>query len=226
MAIIKKNLTGIFTKKRTVEDAKILVTGARTTLDEDYNRLKDNVLYLGVSGKKVLQIESTISGEGKTSVVCNLAVSLSHNDKKVLVVDLDFRAPGVSKVFGVKEENGLGDCVLGELSLDTAIKSTSYGVDVITMGREIYNSSYVLNSQKTKEIIEKLKEKYDFILLDCPPVLLHSDYMHIANFSDGILYVVAAGFVKKTAVRESLSLMEKLSCPVLGAVMTCVADKN
>ena len=52
MAIIKKNLTGIFTKKRTVEDAKILVTGARTPLDEDYNRLKDNVLYFGVSGKR------------------------------------------------------------------------------------------------------------------------------------------------------------------------------
>ncbi|MBR2384211.1 MAG: CpsD/CapB family tyrosine-protein kinase [Clostridia bacterium] len=222
MAKIKR-LTGLFKKKRPTADAKILITkGGRTNLDESYNRLKDNVLHFGALGNKVIQVESSIAGEGTTTIASNLAVSLAFNSKKVLVLDLDFRRPGISKVFGVEEALGFGDYVLEDAPLESVIKHTEYGVDVVTRGRTIYNSSYVLNSEKMKKFIEELKEKYDFILLDCPPVLLTSDYMHIANYSDGILYTVSANFVKRSAVRESLTLLEKLDVPVLGSVMTCV----
>lgn len=221
-----KNLIGWLKGNKQRDEARIVITGGRTSIDESYNRLKDNILYFGAEGKKIIQVESTISGEGKTSVVCNLAVSLSYNHKKVLVIDLDFRDPGIEKVFGIKEKTGLSDCILDGINLEEIITTTDLGVDVITVGREIHNSSYVLDSKKFAEIIANLKEKYDFILLDCPPVLLASDYLHIAKFSDGILYVVSANFVKKTAVRESLGLLSKLNVPVLGGVMTSVAKSG
>lgn len=215
-----KKLTGFFKKKRPNVPAKIMVTkGGRTTLDESYNRLKDNILYFGTSGKKVIQVEATISGEGKTTLVCNLGASLAFNDKKVVVIDLDFRNAGVSKVFGVEEAVGVGDYVLEEVSLDSIIKHTDCGVDVITRGRVVYNSSFVLDSDKMVELIDELRKKYDYILLDCPPVLLMSDYMHIAQFSDGILYTVSASFVNRAAVRESLTLLSKIDVPILGSVM-------
>lgn len=215
-----KKLTGFFKKKRPNIPARIMITkGGRTSLDESYNRLKDNILYFGASGKRVIQVESTIPGEGKTTMVCNLGVSLAFNDKKVVVIDLDFRSAGVSNAFGVDETIGVGDYVLDGASLDSIIKHTEYGVDVITRGRVVYNSSFVLDSNKMLELIDELKKDYDFILLDCPPVLLMSDYMHIAKFSDGILYAVSANFVKRSAVRESLTLLSKLEVPVLGSVM-------
>ena len=219
MAQNKKNLIGWLKRKRPVGEPKIVITGGRTSVDESYNRLKDNILYFGISGKKVIQVEATISGEGKTTLVCNLGASLAFNDKKVVVIDLDFRNAGVSKVFGVDEAIGVGDYVLEGASLDSIIKHTDCGVDVITRGRVVYNSSFVLDSNKMVELIDELRKKYDFILLDCPPVLLMSDYMHVAQFSDGILYTVSANFVKRSAVRESLTLLSKIDVPILGSVM-------
>ena len=226
MACMKK-FTSMFKKKRPVDTAKILITkGGRTSLDESYNRLKDNVLHFGNNGKKVIQVEASVSGEGKTTLVSNLGVSLAFNGKKVVVIDLDFRNPGISKVFGVTEDVGVGDYVLEDASLDSVVKHTEYGVDVITRGRTIYNSSYVLDSNKMGELMNELKEKYDFIILDCPPVLLMSDYMHIAKYSDGILYAVSANYVKRTAVRESLILLRKLDVPFIGSVMIGVNPKD
>ena len=226
MACTKK-FTNIFKRKKAVSDAKIIITkGGMTSLDESFNRLKDNILHFGAKGNKVVQVEASISGEGKTTLVSNLAVSLAYNGKKVVVIDFDFRNPCISKVFGVNEECGVGDYVLEDVPADSVIKHSEYGVDVITRGKVVYNSSYVLDSKKTEELIEVLKEKYDFILLDCPPVLLMSDYMHIAKYSDGILYTVSANNVKRTAVRESLILLSKLDVPFIGSVMTGVNPKE
>ena len=226
MAQNKKNLIGWLKRKRPEGEPKIIITGGRTPIDESYNRLKDNILHFGASSKKVLQVESTIAGEGKTTVVCNLAASLALNGKKVVVVDLDFRNPAVAKAFKVSEACGIGDYVLDGVKLDDIVKTSEYGVDVITRGREFYNSSLVLDSKKMQELIDSLKEKYDFILLDCPPVLMMTDYMHIAKYSDGILYTVSARFVKKSAVRDSLSLISRLDVPIIGSVMTCVASED
>ena len=222
-----KNLTGFLKKKRPNVPARIMVTkGGRTSLDENYNRLKDNILYFGLSGKKVIQVEATIEGEGKTTLVSNLGVSLAFNDKKVVVLDLDFRNPGISKVFGLDEALGVSDYVIEDSPLESIIKHTEYNVDVITRGRVVYNSSVVLNSDKMKNLIEELKNRYDFILLDCPPVLLMSDYMHISEYADGILYTVAANFVKKYAVKESIALLSKLDIPFIGCVMTGVNQND
>jgi capsular exopolysaccharide synthesis family protein len=226
MAHSKKNLIGWLKKKRPVDDPRIVITGGRTSVDESYNRLKDNILHFGSLNKKVLQVESTIVGEGKTTVVCNLGASLALNGKKVIVVDLDFRNPAVGKAFNVSEACGIGDYVLDGVKLDDIVKTSEYGVDVITRGREFYNSSLVLDSKKMQELIDVLKEKYDFVLLDCPPVLMMTDYMHIAKYSDGILYTVSARFVKKSAVRDSLSLISRLDVPIIGSVMTCVASED
>lgn len=222
-----KNFIGMFKKSIPPYEYKITVEqGGRKTLDESFNRLKDNLLYIGAQGVKVIQVEASIPGEGKTMMVCNLGASLAFNHKKVVIIDLDFRRPRVSKVFAINEENGIGDYIVGEKSEQEIIKKTEWGVDVITRGKEIHNSSLVLDSDKMKEFIKKLKQEYDFILLDCPPVLLMSDYLHIASFSDGILLTVAANFTKRTAVKDSVALLKKLDKRIIGVAMTMVAPEN
>lgn len=195
---------------------------------DDYNRLKDNVLYLNVDGKnKVIQIESSVMAEGKTTVVCNLAVSLGLTNKKVIVVDCDFNRPRIHRLFSLSKDNGIAEYFLNNLSKESIIKKTEYkNVDVITRGAKIYNSSLVLISDKFKNLIKELREEYDYVFLDCAPVLQISDYIHISKISDGVLFMVAYGKTTKAQVSEAIKELKKNGANILGSVFTMYDRKK
>ncbi len=189
---------------------------------EDYNRLKDNVLYLNADGKnKVIQIESSVMAEGKTTVVCNLAVGLGLTNKKVIVVDLDFRRPRVHRLFSLARDVGMAEYFLGDATKEEIIKKTKYqNVDVITRGGQVYNSSLLLVSDKFKNFIAELREEYDYVFLDCAPVLQVSDFIHISKVSDGVLFMVAYGTTTKVQVTEAVKELRKNGANILGTVLT------
>ena len=189
---------------------------------EDYNRLKDNMLYLNADGKnKVIQIESSVMAEGKTTVVCNLAVGLGLTNKKVVVVDLDFRRPRVHRLFSLERDVGIAEFFLGDATKEQIIKKTSYeNVDVITRGGQVYNSSLLLVSDKFKNFIAELRETYDYVFLDCAPVLQVSDFIHIAKVSDGVLFMVAYANTTKVQVVEAVKELKKNGANLLGTVLT------
>ena len=189
---------------------------------EDYNRLKDNVLYLNADGKnKVIQIESSVMAEGKTTVVCNLAVGLGLTNKKVIVVDLDFRRPRVHRLFSLAKDVGIADYFLGDATKEQIIKKTEYqNVDVITRGGQVYNSSLLLVSDKFKKFIAELREEYDYVFLDCAPVLQVSDFIHISKVSDGVLFMVAYASTTKAQVSEAVKELRKNGVNILGTVLT------
>ena len=213
-------------RKSTLKAEIFLTENGKTTFDESITVLKDNLLLFLESGKNVFQFESSISGEGKTTVVANVAVSLAKHKKKVVVVDLDFRNAGLSNPFGLSDEKGLGDYFYEDMSFDDLIKTTEYGVDVITVGKEVKNPSLELSSDKMVALIEKLRATYEFVLLDCSPILTSSDYMHVSKISDGVILVVSTDYVKKSAAKESVRLLEKLNVTVLGGVMTFVPSDS
>jgi capsular exopolysaccharide synthesis family protein len=219
----------LFSKKKSkhVGNGKILV-GESGGHVEGYNRLKDNILYLNADGNnKVIQIESAVSGEGKTTVICNLAVSLGQTDKKVIVVDLDFRRPRTHRLFSVSKDVGVAEFMLGEAGKEEIVKHTEYkNVDVITRGAEIYNSALVLVSDKFKELIAALREEYDYVLLDCAPVLQISDFIHIAKISDGVLFLVAYASTTKAQVAEAVKELRKNGANILGTVFTMYDRKK
>lgn len=206
----------------------VIKDGAPQRIVEGYNRLKDNVLYMNADGKvKVIQFESAVSGEGKTSVCCNLAVSLGLTDKKVVVVDLDFRKPKGHMIFECDKEVGISEYVLGSASLDDIIKTTPYkNVDLVTGGEKIHNSSLVLVSEKFKELIASLREKYDFVLLDCAPVLQISDYIHISKVSDGVLFIVAYAQTTKSQAADAIKELRRNNIKVLGSVFSMYDRKK
>ncbi len=189
---------------------------------EDYNRLKDNVLYLNADGKnKVIQIESSVMAEGKTTVVCNLAVGLGFTNKKVIVVDLDFRRPRVHRLFSLARDVGIAEYLLGDATKEQIIKKTEYeNVDVITRGGQVSNSSLALVSDKFKKFIAELREEYDYVFLDCAPVLQISDFIHISKVSDGVLFMVAYGMTTKAQVSEAIRDLRKNGANILGTVLT------
>ena len=194
---------------------------------ECYNRLKDNILYLSNDGKvKVIQVESAVSGEGKTTLICNLAVSLAQNEKKVVIVDLDFRKPRVHRTFDIENENGMSEYLVDKITKEQLIKKSKFNVDIINRGGKIANASLALTCNKFVALMGELRQEYDFVLVDAPPVLQISDYVNISRVTDGVIFVVAAGYTKRSQIREAFSEMNKNRVNVLGTVMTFVRKSN
>ncbi len=222
----------LFFKKKKVknlEAGKIVVgSGGSHRAIESYNRLKDNILYMGADGKnKVIQIESACSAEGKTTIACNLAVSLGQTKKKVVVVDLDFRRPRAPVVFGLNRDDGISEYILGMITKKQLIKHTEYeNVDLITGGENVHNSSLVLVSDVFKDLIASLKEEYDYVILDCAPVLTISDYIHISKVSDGVLFVVAYATTTKSSVSEAVKELKRNDIKILGTVFSMYDKKK
>ena len=218
-----------FKKKNKLKfQSKIVVGENHTKIQRGYDRLKDNVLYMNADGKnKVIQVESAVSAEGKTTVLCNLAVDLGLTEKKVIVIDLDFYHPSAHRILEVSNDNGIAEYMLGNLDKKSLIKQTQYkNVEIITRGAEIYNSSLVLLSDKFKELIEELRNEYDYVLLDCAPVLQVSDYIHISKFSDGVILMVAYAQTTRSQVAEAIKELRKNNTNILGSVFTMYDGKN
>jgi capsular exopolysaccharide synthesis family protein len=209
-------------KKKTNYQTSIVVGEKHSKEQRGYDRLKDNVLYMNADGKnKVIQFSSATSAEGKTTVLCNLAVELGLTEKKVVVVDLDFYHPSTHRVMKVSNDNGIAEYMLGNINVKDAIKTTEYkNVDIVTRGAEIYNSSLVFLSDKFKELIQNLKEMYDYVLVDSPPVLQVSDYIHISKLVDGVLLIVAYAQTTRAQVAESVKELRKNGANLLGSVFT------
>ena len=195
---------------------------------EAVDRLKDNVLYWAIDGEKqVVQFESSVSGEAKTTTNANLAVALGEAGKKVVIVDLDFRKPRVHRAFKLENTNGISDYMIDKISKDSLIKETEFAnVSVITRGSEVQNPTSILTSAKLENLIVQLREEFDFVLLDCPPVLLISDYIHISRLSDGVVFNIAFASTKKAQVRDSIALLRKNNIPIIGAVFTFYDPKK
>ena len=216
------------TRKKMRREDTIVVTDEINALNECYNTLKANLLYMtDIEKNKVLQIESSVSGEGKTTLACNLAVSMSFNEKKVLVVDLDFRKPRVNRIFNVSNDNGLVDFISENITFEQLVKHTAYkNVDVVTRGSAIYNPTLLLTSKKFKDLIAKFRGMYDFIILDAPPVLQIAEYTHISKVADSVLFVVCYGQTRRTQISEAAELLKTNNIPVIGSVLTFVDNKD
>lgn len=196
-------------------------------LTESYNRLKDNILYLNVDGNvKVIQFVSSTPSEGKTITATNLAVSLVNNGKKVIFIDGDLRAPRAHRTFKAGNDIGVADYMLNDAPIENIIQHTEYGVDLISRGKKIDNSSAVIASDKFKKLISAVRALYDFVIVDCPPVLEISDYIQISTTTDGVILCVAFGITKRAQVKEAVKLLKQSNIRILGSVYTFVDSKS
>ena len=189
---------------------------------ESFQKVIINIEYSNVDGDyKVIQFTSTLPSEGKSTFVSNLSYLMGQKGKKVVLLDLDLRKPKMNRVFNVPNKDGLTDYLAGKIPLDKAIKhSDEIGIDFITAGEKTSAVVNVLEAKKLKDLIAQLRETYDYVLLDTPPVISVSDALYIANLADGIIYIVAQNKAKKALVKEAMSSLKDHGTPILGMVLT------
>jgi len=195
---------------------------------ESFQKVLINLDYANIDGNyKVIQFTSTMASEGKSTFVSNMAYLLGQKGKKVILVDLDLRKPKMHRVFNVPNKNGLTDYLSGKISYDKLIQSSSdLGIDFMVTGEKTTAVVNVLEAKKLAELIQKLRETYDYVLLDTPPVIAVSDALYISKLTDGIIFVVAYGNAKKSLVKEAIHTLKHNNVNIIGTVLTQVNLKS
>lgn len=218
MAISREKYQGIG-KKAPVQNIAV---------DLDLRKLSDTFIYMNDGNNKVYQIQSTLSGEGKTSVATNLAIALGGSQRKTLIIDCDFLKPSVHKIFKLHRELGITDYFKGEKTFDEIVKHTGKeNVDLITCGDRIVNHTIFFTSSKFKALLEEAKEKYDFILLDAAPVKVTSDYINISPLADATLVVVGCDRISSRELAATFKELRSCDANVIGTVLNfCSVEKN
>ncbi len=165
--------------------------GIRSSLQFIYKKQK-------IEGSKIVMLTSSISGEGKTFCTMNLATIFAMSNKKTVIVGLDLRKPKIFDDFKINNNIGAVNYLIGQKSLNEIIQKTHIpDLDLITSGPIPPNPAELIISDSMKEMIEELKLKYDYIILDTPPVGLVADALELAQYCDATLYVVRQGVTKK-----------------------------
>ena len=190
---------------------------------EAYKKLQLNIQYSSLDKNiKVIEVTSTEANEGKTITAVNLAATYTLKNKKAIIIDLDLRKPKIHKIFNIHNENGIVDVVTENTKFEDAVYHHESGVDVLVRGSNTPQVELFLESDKLANFINELKEKYDAIILDCPPTTVVTDSILISKNTDGIVFVVAYNKVKKDLVKESIKRLTNVGANVLGVVMTQV----
>lgn len=192
----------------------------------NYENLLTNIYFSNVdNSQKVLAFTSTVQHEGKSSTVYNLVNYIVGTKKKVLVIDLDLRKPTVHQYFNIERGIGVTDYVTEQAELNDIIQHINPNYDVITAGGKAPNPTSILQSERLEELVDTLKEQYDYIFIDTTPVFL-SDAKLISKIVDAVVYVVAANSTKASAARDSLKELVRTEANVLGAVVTNLKKKG
>lgn len=187
---------------------------------EAYNSLAIKIRK-SVNGKEnnIFAITSSIKEEGVTTVASNLALSLSTRNNRVLLIDYNFDNK-IANNFGIESKEGIVDIIINNKNIDNSISKYNESLDILLAGKDSKNSLEVLESAEFKRIINELREKYDFIIIDTPALHTVSDSQLISTIADNVILVVRAEKVNKSLVKSSLELLNELKANVTGVVLS------
>jgi succinoglycan biosynthesis transport protein ExoP len=177
----------------------------KSALSEAFRTIRSSLQFLykkqQLSGSKTLMITSSISGEGKTFCSINIATVFALSEKKTVIIGLDLRKPRLADEFNLKNQIGVVNYLIKQNSLAEITNSTQIpNLDVILSGPIPPNPSELILSDAMNELIIELKDKYDYIILDTPPVGLVSDALELAQYADVTLYIVRQNYTKKDMI--------------------------
>ncbi|WP_130606377.1 CpsD/CapB family tyrosine-protein kinase [Cohnella abietis] len=208
------------------ENKKKLITDSepKSPIAEAYRTLRTNLQYSGLDEPiRTLMITSASPREGKSTTINNLAIAYAQAECKVLLLDADMRKPTVHQAFGVSNRNGLTGVMTGHCTTDEAIQKTHVkGLSVMTAGSVPPNPAEMLASNKMDQLLSQLKDQFDLILVDTPPVLAVSDAQIMSTKCDGVLLVVKAGELKRGLALRAKEQLSFVKARLLGVVLNQV----
>ncbi|MEJ6685941.1 MAG: polysaccharide biosynthesis tyrosine autokinase [Crocinitomicaceae bacterium] len=199
--------------KKKMQYSEVVVTeSSKSRIAEAIRSIRSNMSFVNKNAQ-VIAISSSISGEGKTFVILNLAGMIAANNKKTVLLDLDLRKPKIHHGFNAKNNDGMSNLISGMVSIEDVIQhSDIFNLDFITAGPIPPNPSELIESKALEDVIASLRERYDIILIDNPPVGIVSDGIKMLSEADIPLYVFKANYSKRVFVNrvEELIKVQKI----------------
>lgn len=196
----------------------------RSVISEAYRNLRTSVL-LSRSGQppQVLVTTSSVPGEGKTTTTMNLAITLAQAGKRVLVIDADMRRPRLHRTIKLNSDHGLTQFLTGACSLEEAVQPGPIeNFWAMPCGVRPPNPAELLVSSDFEKMLERLRESFDNILIDAPPVMAVTDPVIVAPWTDGLILVVQGGETPYPLVQQAMRKINEVGATVLGVVLNNV----
>lgn len=226
-------LKNIFSKKSKNGDSKrtlqLVSANAPFQYVEAYKTLRTNLNFVTLNSKnRVIAVTSSIPSEGKSNVCINLAATLAEAGKKVLIMDCDLRKPVMHKYLRItRRALGLTNILSGEVEPnDAVVHFNDLHFDVITAGIVPPNPAELLGSEQMANLLKKLRDQYDYVLLDTPPASVVTDAAVLGSMADGVIMVIRHKGVNVETAQLAKRNLQTAKVNILGAVMTDYDLKN
>ena len=200
----------------------ITLTAPRSPAAEAYRTLRTNLYFSSLDQVlETLVVTSAAPGDGKSTTLSNLAVTMAQGERPTILVDADLRQPSLHTLFGVSNSEGLTTMAVdkGALSEPPLVDSGVDNLWLLPSGPLPPNPAEILGSRRMEEIINALKSRADMLLFDAPPLLAVTDALVLAVQTDGVLLVVKAGGTKREHVQQAKERLERVNARIVGAVL-------
>jgi len=214
---------GLFHNKQNIKGDKelILTKDVPFAVEEAYKSLRTNLVFsLPEDECKIIEITSSTQNEGKSITAINLAIALAKNGAKVVLIDCDLRLPTVAQKLKIKQKPGLTNLLFGLNSALDVIYHHSCGIDVIPAGDLPPNPSETLGSSRMATVLEFMKNHYEYVILDVPPIGVVTDAAVLAPKVSGIVLVVRQGIASFEGVDTAIRKLQIANGNLLGFVLT------
>lgn len=210
------------------ESYLISIKNPMNPISEAYRTLRTNIKFSSFDKEiKSLVITSSGPNEGKSTTACNLAVVMAQAGSKTILIDCDQRKPSIHKVFGLSNKCGLSNILADEVELKDAVYKTQVdNLEILCSGTRPPNPAEILSSEKMKGFLQGLKERYDSIIIDTPPIVAVTDAQLLSTYVDGCVLVIASGQTDRGAVIKAKGLLDKVGAKILGIVLNKVDTSN
>ena len=205
-------------ENNTFDSQKMLLSDTTPfSVQEAYKTLRTNVTFsLPGSGCKCIGVTSAHRGDGKSSISANLAISLAQINKRVVLIDCDLRLPTIAQKFRVRSIPGLSNWLSGDIEEIPLTHLDDKNIDILPAGNLPPDSTTLISSQEFLRLIERLKESYDYIIFDFPPITIVSDAALLSNVIDGYLVVVRHEKSEYQMINETIRQMQFADAKIIG----------
>lgn len=222
------NILGTLPRLKQMSDhdkAKVVTCQGDFHVTETYRSIYSAIkLNKQGSQAQVIMTTSTIPSEGKSFVSSNLSFTFASHGERTLLLDCDLRLPNIAKSLNLKNEIGLIQILEGKVAATDAIQQAVYpGVDILATGGKSSQSTQLLNSDSFAQLLNELRQNYDRILIDCPPLAAVSDALNIVSHTDGVIYVIKYNTVKRASALLNIARINESKTPILGALLNDVS---
>lgn len=208
------------------EDAIIDSTSDFSVI-EAYKSIRTNIMYSmpRTNAGKAIVLTSSISGEGKTTTCINLALTFAQVNAKVLLIDCDLRRPKIHRYLKLEKKDGLSNVLCGFAELEKAIKrNVRDNLDVLTAGDNPPNPAELLQTEEYGNMIKYLQTKYDYIIIDTPPIDVVTDATIVMKHSTGVILLIKKGFTTYDMLDDAMENIERVDANIIGTIMIDCKD--